>query len=400
MAVNIRPIQRKEVLNEPFIRSLKALITERHAEAAPPERAAILANAIHRALDSRIPDYPKEEKVSLRFRLLEQARLQGQFRITTDDVLRACLKQEISDPRQLEPLRLWAEQELGEPLAMEPFVAALTSLIEQQHEAGLKLELLRERMAECQAEAAAAAEAKELERLQPVWHRLSIPGHARWAEALLFLMLWFTMGWMHHASQPVTHTNSIAISSTWPLESVLWSRSVEAAVRETSKAPMLVGDHTVPYPGAYNELPFAYKYHDIHIDTLKTYLDERKSILVDEPYFSTLLTTAEKFNLHPLLLFAITGQEQSFVPRNEPDASKIANNPFNVYHSWQEYNTTIEDSARIAAKTVVNLSKDRPEEVHPIQWINRRYAEDPNWWVGVNRLFNLLLEQQMRAEAS
>lgn len=398
--MRIRPIHRKEVLNEQFIHSLKTLITEKHATAAPPERAAILANAVHRALDSRIPDFPKEEKVTLRFRLLEQARLQGQFRITTDDVLRACLKQEMTDSSQLEPLRLWAEQELGEPLPVEPFVTALTSLIEQQHGSDLKLELLRERVADYQVEVAAAAETVELDRLQPVWYHVAVPGHARWAAALLFLMLWFTMGWTQPQSGDTAGTNALTVTSIELLESVMLNRTAQAAGDEVPEAPIWMGDYTVPYPGVYNELPFAYQYHDIHTDTLKKYLNERKSLLVDEPYFSTLLTTAEKFNLHPLLLFAITGQEQSFVPRDEPGALKIANNPFNVYHSWQEYNTTIEDSARIAAKTVVNLSKDRPEDVHAIQWINRKYAEDPNWWVGVSRLFNMLLEQQMRVDPS
>jgi hypothetical protein len=91
-------------------------------------------------------------------------------------------------------------------------------------------------------------------------------------------------------------------------------------------------------------------------------------------------------------LFAITGQEQQFVPRTGRNAIKIANNPFNVYHSWYEYNTNVSNSAKIAASTIINLSKGRPESVNPLCWINLRggiggYAEDANWWIGVSKIF-------------
>ena len=46
--------------------------------------------------------------------------------------------------------------------------------------------------------------------------------------------------------------------------------------------------------------------------------------------------------------------------RGHPASRKIANNPFNVYHSWQEFNTTIDDSARIAGNTIIRLSFERP----------------------------------------
>jgi hypothetical protein len=68
-------------------------------------------------------------------------------------------------------------------------------------------------------------------------------------------------------------------------------------------------------------------------------------------------------------------------------ALEIANNPFNVFHSWKEYNTTITQSARIAARTVVNSSKNRPDGIDPFTWINRRYAEDQLWADGVRSIW-------------
>ncbi|URN93910.1 MAG: hypothetical protein NAG76_19095 [Candidatus Pristimantibacillus lignocellulolyticus] len=142
---------------------------------------------------------------------------------------------------------------------------------------------------------------------------------------------------------------------------------------------------------AYNELPSSFQYTTFDESLLIQYLNGRNSMLVDEPYYTAIMDTAKQFNIHPVLLFAITGQEQGFVSRDNERAEEIANNPFNVFHSWEDYNTTIEDSTAIAARTLVNLSKDRPKDIDPIVWINRKYAEDPNWSTGVNSLFTTMI---------
>lgn len=141
------------------------------------------------------------------------------------------------------------------------------------------------------------------------------------------------------------------------------------------------------YSGTPNQLPAYLQYKPVNETLLKDFLSRKNSLLVDPAYFTAIIQAAEEFNINPLFLFAIAGHEQGFVPKTHKDARKIANNPFNVYHSWQEYNTDIRDSARIAARTVVNLSSDRPENVDPIMWINNKYAEDKNWWKGVRQIF-------------
>ncbi|MFT5873999.1 MAG: hypothetical protein ACI8WT_002959 [Clostridium sp.] len=131
-------------------------------------------------------------------------------------------------------------------------------------------------------------------------------------------------------------------------------------------------------------------YKNVNIASLKIFLNSKDSLLVEEPYFSTILSVCEDFNLNPLIMFAITGQEQSFVPKSNENAYKIANNPFNVFNSWKKYNTTIEDSTNIAARTVVNLSKNRPDNIDALTWINRKYSEDGNWSKAVRSIFKQL----------
>lgn len=144
------------------------------------------------------------------------------------------------------------------------------------------------------------------------------------------------------------------------------------------------------YPNLH--LPEYMRYKDINQEKLKEFLQGRQSILSKEPYFSTIISTAEEFNLNPIVLFSITGQEQGFVPESHKDGYKIANNPFNVYHSWVEYNTDINDASRIASRTVINLAKGRSEDKDPFLWIGTKYAEDPRWGKGVKTIFEELTQ--------
>ncbi|MBM7579351.1 glucosaminidase domain-containing protein [Jeotgalibacillus terrae] len=163
------------------------------------------------------------------------------------------------------------------------------------------------------------------------------------------------------------------------------TESIPAAAQYTQVEPI--------YQGPVNELPEELKFTVIDQENLKSWLQQRDSMLAEEPYFSAIYQAAYDFNIHPYLLFAITGQEQGFVSVNHPEAEEIANNPFNVFHSWKDFNTSIEESSEIAARTVVNLSKGRPDGADPIQWINRKYAEDPNWWKGVNSIFEKMIKE-------
>ncbi|MBD2847937.1 glucosaminidase domain-containing protein [Paenibacillus sp. IB182496] len=140
-----------------------------------------------------------------------------------------------------------------------------------------------------------------------------------------------------------------------------------------------------------NALPPELRYSSFDERALRAYLDERDALLADSPYFEAIVDVSDRYNIHPLLMFAIAGQEQGFVPRSHEQAEAIANNPFNVHYSWQDYNTSIADSTEIAARTVLRWSADRPEGTDPIAWINRKYAEDPNWHVGVSAILQTLL---------
>ncbi|WP_461205944.1 hypothetical protein [Clostridium sp. DL1XJH146] len=139
-----------------------------------------------------------------------------------------------------------------------------------------------------------------------------------------------------------------------------------------------------------NSLPIYLRYQEINVDKLQSYLEGRNSILSQSPYFETIVDVSMEYNINPLLMFAITGQEQSFVPDDKNYSRTIANNPFNVHGSWVKYNTDIRDSSEIAAGVILKLSKGRPDGYNAFQWINKKYAEDQNWYISVEKIFNML----------
>ena len=137
-------------------------------------------------------------------------------------------------------------------------------------------------------------------------------------------------------------------------------------------------------------LPTYLMYKNVNVTNLKEFLKSKDSLLVEEPYFSAILSVCKDFNLNPLVMFAITGQEQSFVPKSNENAYEIANNPFNVFSSWKKYNTSIQDATNIAARTIVNLCKNKPANIDAFTWINRKYSEDQNWSKAVRSIFKQL----------
>jgi len=137
-------------------------------------------------------------------------------------------------------------------------------------------------------------------------------------------------------------------------------------------------------------LPEYIMYKAVNVSNLKDFLKSRNSLLAEEPYLSTILAVSKDFNLNPLVMFAITGQEQSFVPKSSENAYEIANNPYNVFNSWKKYNTSIEDTSNIAARTIVNLSKNRPTEMDVFTWVNRKYSEDKDWSKAIRSIFKQL----------
>ncbi|MFD1676030.1 murein hydrolase activator EnvC family protein [Alicyclobacillus fodiniaquatilis] len=134
-------------------------------------------------------------------------------------------------------------------------------------------------------------------------------------------------------------------------------------------------------------------YQNISPEALYQYVQAHNSTFSLQD-IETICQAGKTYDVNPVLLVAITGQEQSFVPPG-PDANLIRNNPFNVYYSWQVYNTNLADAANIAADTLRHkLSTPPPQGENPIIWANDPrnpwgiYAKDRNWAYGVLNIYD------------
>lgn len=137
-----------------------------------------------------------------------------------------------------------------------------------------------------------------------------------------------------------------------------------------------------------------FPYVPIDVFELMEYIQVERQGLVGQPEHTlTVLNIAQLYNIDALLLFAILGQEQNFVPQSHPNSHIMINNPFNVFHSWEVFNTNLEQSTQIAIRTIQNRMLSLPPNEDPIMWINGIYAEDPNWHIGVKLFYDYLTKR-------
>ncbi|WP_138753535.1 M23 family metallopeptidase [Paenibacillus sinopodophylli] len=155
-------------------------------------------------------------------------------------------------------------------------------------------------------------------------------------------------------------------------------------------------DYVQPIIQVSNEI----SYRPLNLLLANRYLVSKKSALADRSILAAIDQAGKAQNVDPMLLLAITGQEQSFVPITKKHADLIVKNPWNVFGCWcsgKGATLSTEQSALIAAKTIVKLSQDRPINRNAIEWLSAKdnprgyYAEHNGWWIGVSKFYQVLL---------
>ncbi|MBO7746013.1 glucosaminidase domain-containing protein [Paenibacillus sp. MWE-103] len=367
------------VLTNADIRKLRHYVQHKHGALPNERRAEIVADAMQRIVLRQLPDFPEDAKHTVMRALIRDVAAGKALPVNEALIYETCMQLDTELPELLRPLHAWCEKRAGiaidparfrEALAESRVIAASPELGLSAWDAVVGAAGLRD-SGRFVPRGAFAAEALPVRLPEPV--RLparkaaKLPSGAYLAMSLALCAAMLGYGW--------------------------WSVRPVPAEIERPRTIVRIPAPTPPVVKQKNALPAELRYAEVDRERLVRYLRGKSSLLADEPYLSAILHAAKEHDIHPLLLFAITGQEQAFVPKTAKNAAKIANNPFNVFYSWKAFNTTIAESARIAGNTINRLSFDRPERVDAVTWINREYAEDPNWSKGVNSLFNAMLTQ-------
>lgn len=348
------------IVSSEEISALRHQLLETHPNLSEAQRAQLFAQSLHLKLDEALALFDVSTKKMIKSHLLKQAVTKHTFSINALDVVETCTQINQLDAAHIHVLTSWVNQYEITPLN-DAHLLALThdfSSLEQALSPPLTASL------EPNLPATVLKPFPRLKSSSLYFSRLLI------SIMLIGLTLWIgffaTRKWQKVMTLQRAQTFSLSESATI-----------------TFPITLNLGD-------AANHLQSHLQYKSVNLSALKLWLQERHSILAEEPYFSAIIDTAHQYNINPLLLFAITGQEQSFVPTTHESAVKIANNPFNLYGSWKIYNTSIEDATEIAARTIIHLAHDCPDDKDQIQWINTQYADDPNWHIGVTYFLNEL----------
>ncbi len=361
----LEKLKHKEIINDENVLALRKYISINYPHLSSQEASIMFADSIHKILDDNIKYFDKKHHSDIKKALISNSIRKNAFTINADEIFNTIISLDIDSYSCLEDLTDWINENQDIVISKEYLLDFITE-IRKYDEKNLKR---KDGTKKNSNEDICADD--------------------------------INITYKHSDSKLVTSNNIHRLVKRKNLGIIigiflisLFSLTIYIINMKTEKViPVKADTLIVSEPRNINELPVEFKYIDLDIEKLRIWLDSRDSKLADEPYLSTIVNNAYKFDINPLLLIAITGQEQGFVPRSNENAEKIANNPFNVFGSWIKYNTDIHDSSEIAARTVVNLSKDRPNDIEVIKWINRKYAEDENWHKGVSKIFYMLYEE-------
>lgn len=343
----LKELETKNILTRDDIINIKRYINNKNSELDSKQKANILSHALYSIIDKSLKGFDEKNKYDIKINLVKDFVNKNSEIINKLDVLNTCIDLEIKSNEFAQDLTKWINKNIDNPITIEVINDYILNNSNTEN-----------------------IDTNSNTIVQPQIHK-------------------------HYKIRITKYKTVFAIFTVLLISLIIAFKFTTFNDKQIVENNINKAEH-MPISKRISDdngqVYIHFKYKDVDLDKLKEYLKTRNSILCDEPYFSTLINTSKEYNLNPLILFSITGQEQGFVPKDNPYAKKIANNPFNVYESWQKYNTDITDSSRIATITIFNLLEGKPENINHFEWINRKYAEDKNWWKGVNKIY-LTLEQ-------
>lgn len=358
----LEKLKHNTIISTKNVSDLRNYISSKYPNLTSHEASILLVNTIHKIIDNNLQEFDSEYREKIKQSVISKSVHKSSFVITADEFVYAFAENYVDEESYVDDIVSWVNKSQG----VEVTKLQILNIIDEINK--LDTEYL--------------AKDIQIEPEEVILHNENFEDTTKKKRPNSLV------------SKPLGIIISGFLVTVFSITMILQSNNTE-------NTELVIADEVVPIEKEIreiNELPMEFKYKNIEIDELREWLNKRNSILADEPYLTAILGAAYEYDINPILLIAITGQEQGFVPRTHQFAEKMANNPFNVYGSWNDYNTDISDSARIAAITIVNLSKNRPDDVDPIKWINRKYAEDENWHKGVSKIFHMLNKEISLAE--
>lgn len=363
-------LKENEIISERNVEDFRCYIRNKNPHASKPLLSSILADALHRALDTKLEQFAHEDRGRIRDKVIRSAAEKERFSVNGAEVFHACMALKDTGEAFRESLTQWVC--LNQALEVDRlWIEHVMNQLKQQDELHLDQnveEPVPEKSTYFPGKAGTDTRTYSSDLTVDAEALKKLSGGKR--NAIRYALL-------------AVLTTAAAVCFLFTAAAFIFPKQlaeaqiVETAVEQPDKSADGIG------------------YVEVEEALLKGWLGRKDSLLAEEPYFSSILSVSKRYDIHPLLMFAITGQEQAFVPESNKNSKKMANNPFNVCGSWQKYNTDIRDSAELAAGLIANSTKSKPAEENIIRWINKKYAEDPEWWINVTLIFDKMKREIM-----
>ncbi len=332
----LQNLEAKEIISQRNVADLRWYIREKNPDTPGSMLASILADALHKVMDANLSYFGQEDRSRIRKKVFEGAAEKNCFSVNAAEVFHVCISMKHTGEAFRESLVKW----ISSNQALEVDRDFISTYFPGKPDGDPRPQ-----------STIVPVPSEDIKRL--FWKR-----RKGFPNALLFSLL--------TAAAACIIFTAVKFLPPQPSAGV---QTVDAVLEQQESTGHGLG------------------YVEVEATSLRSWLSTKNSLLAEEPYFSSILKVCRQYDVHPLLMFAIAGQEQAFVPKNDKNARKMANNPFNVYGSWQKYNTDIQDSAELAAGLIVRSIEDMPAGEDAIRWINKKYAEDPEWWIKVTWIF-------------
>ncbi|MWC28214.1 glucosaminidase domain-containing protein [Paenibacillus sp. MMS18-CY102] len=384
------PTDNATIISPTDVRNIRRYVQRKFADLPQDKHADIVADAVRRIIYKRLPEFSDDVRGQLTTRLIRSAVMERSGPVGADEIAEACLRCEMDDPAIFEPFHAWVEQQLSLVIMPERLREAISRATETNAgaDAAANLNMWQTISQFVARDAEPFVPMQEGQAVVLPFQNPALLGvHSEASE--LDSSQGVVLPWFNRIGRRGLYA---AISGLLVVVTLCygWSLSRPSV---SEMIPPVGKPVPIAAKASVNELPDSLQYREVDREKLVRFLNGKGSLLAKEKYMNAIINAAKQFDIDPLFLFAITGQEQGFVPLIHERADEIVNNPFNVFHSWKEYNTTIDQSATIAARTITRLSKDRPSNVDAFAWINREYAEDPNWSDGVRSIWKAMDRQ-------
>lgn len=372
----LKNLEQNIILNDQMVIDIKQNIRHNHPTADSKYRARLLAQSLHEKLDEQLKGLDSKMRSEVRISIFKTSIESSRLNISQKDLLQEILLTESRSDKAFDYLVNWFNEHTDETLAFDELKEVMYSMNPDLENAE-DLISMNVHLPPSIKDKIIHHYTKYTKKLKNIlnsnYYKLAIILLSFILTLPIFLVTQFLLkNEVYNGSLSFVHANTILLHKTTP------QVYLEDIVEE-----IYYSDR----PG----YPDFLKYQEVNIKSVTDYLHTRNSSFTDEGYLNVINNVAMDYDVHPLLLLAIIGQEQGFVPKDSPHANRIMNNPFNVYTSWKKYNTSLSDSCEVAAGTIQVILSTRPKGENPFQWLNTRYAEDQNWWKGVQELFYTLL---------